>query len=142
MQANVHEDFSREKTHEGPTNRSFGLTVGGVLALIALVPMLRSKPPRLWALVPAAILLVAGAIVPSVLTLPNRLWMKLAELISKITNPIILSLMFYLLFTPAALICRLLGKDLLRLKADKELDTYWIVRQPAGPPPATMSNQF
>ena len=119
-----------------------GGTVGCVLALIALVPMLRSKPPRLWALVPAAILLVAGVIFPSVLTVPNRLWMKLAELISKITNPIILSLMFYLLFTPAALICRLLGKDLLRLKADKELDTYWIVRQPAGPPPETMSNQF
>jgi hypothetical protein len=142
MQANVHEDFSREETHEGPTNRSFGLTVGGVLALIALVPMLRSRPPRLWALVPAAILLVAGVLFPPALTVPNRLWMKLAGLISKITNPIILSLMFYLLFTPAALICRLLGKDLLRLKADKELDTYWIVREPAGPPPETMSNQF
>ena len=142
MQANVHEDFSREERHEGPSNRSFGLTVGGVLLLVALLPMLRSKAPRLWALVPAAILIVAGVLRPSVLTVPNRLWMKLAELISKITNPIILSLMFFLLFTPAAIVCRLLGKDLLRLKAEKELDTYWIARQPAGPPPETMSNQF
>ena len=142
MQANMHEDFSREETHEIPSNRSFGMTVGGVLVLIALLPMLRSRPPRLWALVPAAILLTAGVLFPSVLTVPNRLWMKLAGLISKITNPVILSLMFYLLFTPVAVLCRLMGKDLLRLKADKELETYWIARQPAGPPPETMSNQF
>jgi hypothetical protein len=142
MQANVHETFSREETPEGPSNRSFGLTVGGMLALIALLPTLRSKPPRWWALAPAAILLIAGALFPSVLAVPNQLWMKLAALISKITNPIILSLMFYLLFTPVAMICRLMGKDLLRLKSDKELDTYWIARQPAGPPPETMSNQF
>jgi len=138
----MHENFSREESHQGPSNRSFGLTVGGVLALVALVPMLRSRPPRLWALIPAAILLVTGLLLPSVLTVPNRLWMKLAELISKITNPIILSLMFFLLFTPAALIFRLMGKDLLRLKEERELDTYWIARQPAGPPPESMSNQF
>jgi hypothetical protein len=142
MQANMHEDFNREEAHEGPSNRSFGLTVGGVLALVALIPMLRSRPPRWWALVPAVILLVAGMLFPSVLTVLNRLWMKLAELISRITNPIILALMFYLLFTPVALICRWMGKDLLRLKAEQELDTYWIAREPAGPPPETMTNQF
>jgi hypothetical protein len=68
--------------------------------------------------------------------------MKLAWLISKITNPIITGLMFYLLFTPAALICRWIGKDLLRLKYDHAADSYWIPRDPAGPPPETMQNQF
>lgn len=142
MPANVHEDFSRAETHDGPSNRSFGLTVGIVLAAIAVLPLLRSRPLRWWAAIPAAILLVAGVLAPSLLAVPNRLWMKLAWLISKITNPIITALMFYLLFAPIAAICRWMGKDLLRLKRDEGLETYWIAREPAGPTPESMRNQF
>lgn len=142
MRANVHEDFSRAEAHEGPSNRSFGLTLGIFLVVLAIVPLLRSRPPRWWAAVAAALLLIAAVLFPMALRWPNRLWMKLAWLISKITNPIITALMFYLLFTPAAIICRWTGKDLLRLQFDEDLDTYWITRQPAGPPPETMRNQF
>ena len=143
MPANVHEDFSRADHQQGgPSNRSFGLTVGIFLALVAVLPLLRSRPLRWWAAVPAAVLLIAAAFFPLSLTLPNRLWMKLAWLISKITNPIITALMFYMLFTPAAAICRWMGKDLLKLKFDEGVDTYWIVRQPAGPSPESMRNQF
>jgi hypothetical protein len=141
-QLNVHEDFSRTEAHAGPSNRSFGLTVGAVLALIALVPLVHGRPPRWWVAAPAAILLLTGAVYPSALCVPNRLWMKLAWAISKITNPVITALMFYLLFTPVAVITRLIGKDLLRLKFDETAESYWIPRQPAGPPPETMRNQF
>jgi Saxitoxin biosynthesis operon protein SxtJ len=139
---NMHEDFSRKEAADGPSNRSFGLTLGIFFALVGLAPLLHSRPVRWWAVAPAAVLLIATAVLPSVLTVPNRLWMKLAWLISKITNPIVTGLMFYLLFTPVAIICRLMGKDLLRLKFDDGVDTYWIPRQPAGPPPETMRNQF
>ena len=142
MQANMHEDFSRAETHEGPSNRSFGVTLGAFFLIITVLPVLRSRPARWWAAAPAVILLVAAVLFPSALNLPNRLWMKLALLISKITNPLITTLMFYLLFTPTAVICRWMGKDLLRLKFDETLDTYWIVRQPPGPPPESMRNQF
>jgi hypothetical protein len=138
----MHEDFSRAETHEGPSNRSFGLTLGVFFLIVTLLPVLRSRPARWWAAVPAAILLAAAVLFPSALSLPNRLWMKLALLISRITNPIITTLMFYLLFTPTGIICRWMGKDLLRLKFDESLDTYWIARQPAGPPPESMRNQF
>jgi saxitoxin biosynthesis operon SxtJ-like protein len=138
----MHEDFSRAETHEGPSNRSFGVTLAAFFLIVTLLPVLRSRPPRWWAAAPAAILLAAALLFPSALSLPNRLWMKLALLISKITNPIITALMFYLLFTPIAVICRWTGKDLLRLKFDEKLDTYWIARQPAGPPPESMRNQF
>jgi saxitoxin biosynthesis operon SxtJ-like protein len=138
----MHEDFSRAETHEGPSNRSFGVTLAAFFLIVTLLPVLRSRPPRWWAAAPAAILLAAALLFPSALSLPNRLWIKLALLISKITNPIITALMFYLLFTPIAVICRWTGKDLLRLKFDEKLDTYWIVRQPAGPPPESMRNQF
>jgi len=40
------------------------------------------------------------------------------------------------------LLFRLLKKDPLRLRADPGAPTYWIVRQPPGPPPESMPNQF
>jgi hypothetical protein len=36
----------------------------------------------------------------------------------------------------------MLGKDLLRLKREPGADSYWIVRQPPGPAPETMKDQF
>jgi hypothetical protein len=79
---------------------------------------------------------------PSLLHRLNLLWTRLAVLLSKITNPIITGLMFYILFTPVAFALRLLGKDLLRLKLPPEGGSYWIPRKPAGPAPESMQNQF
>jgi hypothetical protein len=138
----MHEDFGRKEEQGGPSDRSFGLTFAVVFALLAVAPLLRGRPLRWWAAAVGAVFLLAAAAFPGMLRVPNRLWMKLAFLIGKITNPIITALMFYLLFTPVAFICRLLGKDLLRLEFDNEAETYWIPRQPAGPPPETMRNQF
>jgi hypothetical protein len=37
---------------------------------------------------------------------------------------------------------RWLGKDPLRLRLDRDAVTYWIERNPPGPPPDTMPRQF
>jgi hypothetical protein len=70
------------------------------------------------------------------------LWTRLAVLISKVTNPIMTGLVFYVLFTPLAVILRLMGKDPLRLKVEPAAKTFWIPRDPPGPAPETMRNQF
>jgi len=46
-------------------------------------------------------------------------WYKLAEVLSKITTPLILSLLYYLFITPIALLFRAFGNDPLRLKDSK-----------------------
>ncbi len=46
-------------------------------------------------------------------------WYKIAEILSKITTPIILSLVYYLFITPIALLFRMFGNDPLRLKDTK-----------------------
>jgi hypothetical protein len=53
-----------------------------------------------------------------------------------------MGLLFVLGVIPFGLGARLMGKDLLRLKLDKSAKSYWIVRQPPGPPPETMRNQY
>jgi len=59
-----------------------------------------------------------------------------------VVNPVAMAVLFYLLVTPLGLLLRLFGKDLLRLRGDKTASSYWIERQPPGPPPGTMVNQF
>jgi hypothetical protein len=59
-----------------------------------------------------------------------------------VVNPIILGILFYLVFTPLGWVLRRMGKDFLRLRPAPEASTYWIPRLPPGPPPETMSRQF
>lgn len=46
-------------------------------------------------------------------------WYKLAELLSKVMNPLILGVLYFLFITPIALLFRLFGNDPLRLKDNK-----------------------
>jgi hypothetical protein len=141
MEAHIHENFSRPETGSS-SDRSFGFIFAAVFALLGAVPVLRGKPARLWCLGVSAIFLLLALIAPMFLGPLNRLWTRVGMLISKITNPIIASLMFFLVFTPAALFFRLIGKDPLRLKFDAGAKSYWIIRHPPGPSPETMRNQF
>jgi hypothetical protein len=51
-------------------------------------------------------------------------------------------LLFFGAVLPTGLVMRALGKDLLRLRLKPETDSYWIVRQPPGPAPESMVDQF
>ena len=54
----------------------------------------------------------------------NKAWMRLGFLLGVIINPIVLGLIFFLLFTPIALLMRLFGRDELRLRV-KNRSSHW-----------------
>ena len=58
---------------------------------------------------------------------------KIGLLLHKIVSPIVLGIMFFLVVTPLGFVMRALGKDLLRLKLERDAKTYWIHRTPPGP---------
>jgi hypothetical protein len=72
----------------------------------------------------------------------NRLWASFGLLLGRVTNPLIMGIVFFLVVTPVAVIARFRGKDPLRLRLDSEADSYWIERVPPGPVPTSMINQF
>ena len=137
-----HEDLTREDEVEGSSDRSFGIVFAVVFLLIAFLPLLHSHAPRWWAAGVAAAFGLVALTVPSVLAVPNKLWMKLGLLMAKVVSPIALGILFYLVFMPVGLVMRLSGKDPLRLKFDAEAKSYWIPRDPPGPAPTSMTNQF
>jgi hypothetical protein len=113
-----------------------------VFAVIALWPLWQGGSPRWWSLIGAAAFLVSAIAVPRALRPLNRLWLRFGLLLNKIVGPIVLGILFYLVVTPIGLAMRMAGKDPLRLKWRPEADTYWIERQPPGPAPDTIKNQF
>jgi hypothetical protein len=79
---------------------------------------------------------------PALLAPLNRLWTKFGLLLHKITSPVIMGFLFFVVIAPFGLVMRCLGKDLLHLRFDPAAASYWIERVPPGPPPETIKNQF
>ncbi len=138
----AHEDLTREQEVEGSSDRSFGVVFAVVFLLIAAWPLWYGESPRWWAFVVAALFAVVALMKPALLSGLNRQWMKLGMLLGKIVSPIALGLLFYGVVTPIGVALRLAGKDPLRLKFDRGAGSYWIRREPPGPSPDSMTNQF
>ncbi|MEO8636757.1 MAG: SxtJ family membrane protein [Gemmatimonadales bacterium] len=106
--------------------RKFGFTVGiAFLALASLVYFWRHKEVTgtiLGGL--GTVLLLAGLLIPGYLGPVHRAWMGLAHLISKVTTPIFMGVVFYLVMTPIGLLRRSFGKNSL---VHREKDgSFWM----------------
>jgi len=56
-------------------------------------------------------------------------WMSLALVLGYFMSRLILSILFYLVLTPIGVVTRLLGKDFLNQRLDKEAGSYWIKKE-------------
>jgi hypothetical protein len=124
------------------SDRNFGLVFAAFFALVALGPLVHGGSMRWWALVVSACFVACAFLAPKILKPLNLLWFKLGLALHHIINPIVMAAMFYGAILPMALLLRVLGKDLLRLKREPESASYWIPREPPAPAPGSMSKQF
>jgi hypothetical protein len=122
--------------------RRFGLTVGGVFLLLALLSRWRGHTIPPFVLGSAGILLVVpGLLAPLLLAPVERAWMRFAEVIGRINTRIILTLLYYVVFTPVGIVRRWLRDPLDRAMHDGR-GSVW-VRRPATPAdPARYRQQF
>ena len=120
------------------SNRSFGIVFFVVFILVALYPLVYSGEIRIWSIVLSLIFLTLGLLNSKILTPLNKIWFKFGIILGKIISPIIMGVIFFLVVTPIGLLMRLLGKDLLNLKYNKN-KSYWIEKKG---PKSKMKNQF
>ena len=89
-------------------------------------------------------LVLAGLLIAGGLAVPGRLgpiyhaWMALARVISKVTTPLVMGAIFFLVFTPAGLLARLVGH---RPLARPRGTTFWLSR-PVEQRRGKMDHQF
>ena len=138
----THERLASDDETKGSSDRAFGLVFGAVFTIVGLWPLIGGGAVRIWALGLAAAFLLAAAAYPRILAPLNRLWTRFGAFLHRISNFLVLALLFYLVITPTGLVVRLFGGDLLKLRFDRGARSYWIERQPPGPSPETIENQF
>ena len=120
------------------SNRSFGIVFFIVFLFISLYPLTYSGEIRVWSAIISFIFLVLGLFNSKILTPLNKYWFKFGIFLGKIISPMIMGIIFFLVVTPTGLIMRLLGKDILNLKYNKN-QSYWIEK---NGPKSKMKNQF
>ena len=120
------------------SNRSFGIVFFVVFLLITLYPLTYAGEIRIWSLIISIIFLILGLLNSKILAPLNKIWFKFGILLGKIVSPMIMGVIFFLVVTPIGLIMRLLGKDVLNLKYNKN-KSYWIEK---NGPKSKMKNQF
>ncbi len=137
-----HEDLSREEKIEGSTDKGFGQVFAAFFGLLGGLAWWHNNPRWYWWIALSAATLIIALTVPRVLAPFNWLWTRLGLILFKVISPIALAVIYYGTLTPIAVYMRLRKKDVLHLKYDPQAASYWVLRQPPGPPPETMKNQF
>ena len=120
------------------SNRSFGIFFFIVFFLIAIYPLINHESIRYWSLYISVIFLILGIINSRALTPLNILWFKFGIFLGKIVTPLVMVIIFFLVVTPIGLLMRIIKKDLIGLKFNKE-KSYWISKEG---PKSKMKNQF
>jgi hypothetical protein len=141
----IHEDFGRQHEVSRSSDRSVGLVLGAVLLAIATYRGFAtggvSLGVTIWAVFGIGLVVLALRS-PRFIAPLSALWMAIGHALSKIANPVVLGILFYLVFVPCGILMRILGQDLLRLKLDPAAGDYWIERDPPGPAPNKMRHQY
>lgn len=126
----------------GGSDRAFGIVFTVVFAVVGLFPLTGGGSPRTWALAAAGALLAAAIGRPRWLSPLNWAWSRLGMVLHQIVSPVILTAIYCAVVTPTGLLLRLAKKDVLGLKFDAEVDSYWIARDPPGPAPESLERPY
>lgn len=135
----THENYRRVDRVRLGSDRNFGLTFAVFFMVLAFFPLFYGQTLRPWALVCGMLFFVVSFTAPQLFRTFKILWAQFGLLLQKIISPIILSALFFLVFTPTGLLLRLFKKDVLSLRLDTESTSYWLNSEP---PRSTMKDQF
>jgi hypothetical protein len=122
--------------------RRFGLTIGTAFLLLTSALLWRDRD--FAALITGGLgmfLVAAGLALPTMLGPVERAWMAMAHAISRVTTPIILGIVYFLVITPIGLVMRGLGKNPLAHE-ESEPGSYWISTAEGASKRGGMTRQF
>jgi hypothetical protein len=123
-----------------PSNQKFGWLFAAIFA--TGFGYFQWKHSLGWAFLTAFLAILFALVtifIPAALAPFNRAWFALSLFLGKVVSPFILSLIFFVLIVPVALVTRLFGRDILLLKK-RQVSSYWVDKEPIEPD--SFKNQF
>ena len=111
-----------------PSNRKFGFFFTVIFTIISIYFFFYDNYNTAYIFVVISIIFFVITILKADLLLPlNKLWMRFGFILGLIINPVVLGIIYFLVFTPTGLIMRLFKRDELRIKLKKR-NSYWKLR--------------
>ena len=118
--------------------RRFAFTVGTAFLVLGAIGWWRGHeilPPVLAGL--GVVLWGAGLVAPTRLAPVNKAWMGLAHAISRVTTPVFMGIVYFIVLLPVGLLMRLMGRNPIRHRPAN--GSYWFSR---NGPRGGLTNQF
>ena len=121
--------------------RKFGLTLGIAFLVFAGISLWRDHETVATVLgAIGGVLLLGGLLAPVALLPVERGWMAFAHALSKVTTPIFMGLVYFLVFTPFGVVRRAMGKN--GLVHVPQAGSYWATLDRDARRRRSMQRQF
>lgn len=122
--------------------RKFGLTTGAIVAGLfgLLLPWVWEFSFPIWPWIFFGVFGIWAMAAPTTMRAVYRGWMRIGLAISKVTTPLILGTVFFVLIMPVGLLMRLFRWDPMRRKLDLDVQTYRVEKR--GASTGSLENPF
>jgi hypothetical protein len=121
------------------SNKSFGIVFSCFFAILVILNFIKFEQIQ-WNYALVSLLLLISAFFYSKIFTPfNYIWLKFGNLLSRFISPIIMLILYFTIIFFTSLYLRILRKDILDLKIDKNSKTFWKIKDTKN---GNMNKQF
>lgn len=122
--------------------RRFGLTTGVIVWVLFGIglPWLFGLTFPLWPWIIGGMLICWGLVAPQTMKLLYHGWMRFGLLLNRVTNPLIMGVVFFVVISPVALVMIVLGRDSMSRRLNNHGKSYRVEK--VKRPPAHMEKPF
>jgi len=104
--------------------RKSGFTLSLIVVVLYGLLIVKGRNMYLLPLI-AVIIAIASQLKAKLLCRGIDIFIKSGHIMSRVTNPLVLGLIYITTIMPVALVLKVIGKDILGLKSDAALNSYW-----------------
>jgi saxitoxin biosynthesis operon SxtJ-like protein len=124
-----------------PDGRRFGFAIGTAFLVLAGLAWWREHTGRAGVLaVVSGLLLAVAWLAPTRLDPVRRAWMSFSVAISKVTTPVLLGVVYFVVLAPVGMLMSLAHRNL--LKRPRGASSFWVKRAPGTESRVDMQHQF
>jgi hypothetical protein len=122
--------------------RKFGLVALIFFGALFSLALWREKTVPLFLFGTLAALGLAFVVMPGPMRPVHAGWLKVARLIGSVFTAAALTLAYFLVITPSALLKRVFGGRPIRSRRDPHAETYWVAREEPAQPRERFHKRF
>lgn len=113
--------------------RRFGLAFGTAMTILGSLLLWRQRAAGPWILGLAGFAILAALVAPKILRPLETVLAGILRAVMTVITYVVLTLAFFVVFTPIGLLMRLFGKDLLDRRFPTDEQSYWVSVEVDGP---------